>query len=106
MYNVQVEDDIQEILSEFDWIKVHETMRALWWYWAFTAKEIPQIVDLQLKARSLLNESVEAVLRSPKKKYTAITSTGGFEAKAQKFKDTDKIYLELKFVVTTWGNYE
>lgn len=105
MYNVQVEDDIQEILDEFDWVRVIKTMKALEWRWV-GVDGFPCLYDLQVKARGLLSEAAKAVLRSPKKKYRYMVGTGGFEVVAQKFKDTDKIYLELKFVVTTWGNYE
>ena len=104
MYNEQFQQDIQIIMNEFAWERVQTVMTALNWEWV--GYGIPPLPQLKRTARYLLNEVAEDVLRSTKKKYIAITSTGGFEAKAQKFKDTDKIYLELKFVVTEWGNYE
>ena len=105
MYNhQQVEEDIQTIFNEFDWERVYLAMKALKWEWAGVG--VPTIPRMHNTARYLLNTVVEDVLRSPKKKYIAITGTGGFQAKAQKFKDTDKIYLELQFVVTEWSNYE
>lgn len=105
-YNEQVEKDIQEIMDEFNWELVHSTMSYLDWKWHWTG--VPNVDEIKKLARSLLEDSIDAVnaaLTSGKKKYKMRTGTGGFEATAQKFKYSDKIYLELKFVLTERGNY-
>lgn len=102
-YNEQIEKDIQEIMDEFDWEKVHKTMLYLDWKWF--GKGVPSVELLKNRARSLLEYSIDAILTSGKKKYKMCTSTGGFEATARKYKDEDKIYMELKFVLVNWENY-
>ena len=103
-YNQQVEEDIQTIMDKFDWKKVQRTMKALKWEWACYGA--PTIVQMQERIRYLLNDAAMYALKSPKKKFEYMTGTGGFEVHARRYKDSDKIYLELKFVVTEWSNYE
>lgn len=105
MISEQVKNDIQEIIDNFDWVKVVETMSALNWKWAGQAS-VPNIHQLQVTAESLLASAALAVIKNTKKKASVVIGTGGFEAQAQKFKDSDKIYLSLKFIVSDWSNYE
>lgn len=79
------QEQVNAIIDEFDFQKVHKVMQCLEWEWFDTG--IPSVEDLKRKARELL-ENVE-----PKH----ITATGGFRASM----DSENC-LELSFVVEEW----
>lgn len=103
MSSDQVITDKETLFTEFDWKRVRQTMEVLNWTWS--GGGVPMIADLQKMAHNLLNDVIRCVTDDPKKKSKMTVCSGGFEATAQRFKDSDKIYLELKFVVTSCGNY-
>jgi len=64
-------NEIDEILDEFDFEKVHKVMVALGWEW-YDTDGVPSIAELRKKARHLLKELVNS-------KHQSI-GTGGFTA--------------------------
>lgn len=102
-YNQQIEKDIQEIMDEFNWERVHKTMLFLNWQWWDTG--VPTTEQLKKRARTFLGEAINSVLTSDKKKYKYLTGTGGLVAEARRYKDEDKIYIKLEFILTSWENY-
>ena len=79
---------VNEILDEFEFEKVHRTMKALNWTWHDT-DGVPTIGDLRRQARELLQE----LLRNDK---YHITGTGGLYA----YKEDGLV--GLRFVVTRY----
>ena len=96
---------INDIMDEFEFDKVYETMGALDWKWR---GETPSIEDLRETAESLLRGAAESRLGRYKEEHhhvAIINATGGFEAKAFCNKDKTKITgLQLDFIVTSWDS--
>jgi hypothetical protein len=96
---------VDDILTEFDFEKVHDTMVALDWKWASTHPSVPSIRDLKDTARQLLI----SVYNLRKDKYNDThpevpvqVATGGFRAIALSNDDKVVDFLKLEFVVTEW----
>lgn len=113
-------DDIMDILDNFDFGKVHDTMYHLDWRWYDEDNGNPfQSDDAEMKvgmvppnesrlrrvARELLVSAAKGALDN-ETEYTS--STGGFRAEAHYDPELGKkdLYLRLSFVVTDWDNYE
>jgi hypothetical protein len=93
-------ESIENILDEFDFNRVQETMEALDWQW-WDVEGIPSISDLRRRARSLLED-----VYNKSDEHLVTTSTGGFEAsRVMMVGDLNK-YLSLKFVVAEFDNFE
>lgn len=94
---------IDDIIEEFDFIKVQITMDYLDWKWV---GEYVTIDMLKEEARRLLRGAAEARLGQYKNEHwemPIIHSTGGFQAMAFCNEDKTKIdTLQLKFVLTEW----
>ena len=93
-------ETIDDIMDNFDFDKVHETMTLLGWRWVnhdTQAFEIPHVSELRKRARSLMKEA----LASSRASYRI--ATGGFQV--DKTTEEDKTYLSLSFVLTSWDNY-
>ena len=84
-------EQITNIIANFDWGKVRKTMVHLNCKWAYTVSEdrIPTIGDLVLQGTRLLTDLANS-------KESNLIATGGLEAR--KSNDT----LSLSFVVTDW----
>lgn len=95
------ENDIETILDEFDFEKVHQAMTALNWTWA-TSDGVPTIGELRKCARTLLNYAKHA--NSEESDY--MTATGGFYVSRNLYLGNAKRYYSLSFVVREWNNYE
>jgi len=93
---------IENIIENFNWERVHNTMLTLDWRWATynSGTEVPSIGALVITAHRLLND---ACLLALKNKSDVKTATGGFHAKALYCKETNQIdNLELYFQITSW----
>lgn len=100
------EKAITNILENFDFGRVHTTMKHLKWRWATSKTEdgIPSLGELFLHVERYLNEVYD---QSTKKKDDYITGTGGFQYMAQYNKEEQEVdYIEVKFVLTEWEYYE
>lgn len=95
------QEDIEDILDEFDFHKVQKAMEALNWTWA-TSDGVPTIGELRRCARRLLNYAVQVDSSFPD--YS--TATGGFEVSRNLYPNHAKRYYSLKFVVSEWNNYD
>jgi hypothetical protein len=88
-----MQDVINQIISNFDFEKVHKVMILLNWAWSKTYPEVPTIGILVLTAKELLEDVLA------EEDGTTI-ETGGFEA--QRFNgEGGKTFLALKFYVDT-----
>ncbi len=83
------QDAIDEIMDNFDFQKVHTTMKALKWAWA--GEGIPEIPSIKKQARRLLKDSL---------KNKTCNATGGFHV--QYSSDENGEYVHIMFVVADW----
>lgn len=91
----QVYYQIDNIIQNFDFEKVHKIMKILKWKWVIGGKlVIPSLQQLVEKARSLL---IEAATK------TTSVETGAFKATA-KYSKKDDLCLRLEFILTRWYN--
>ena len=93
--------EIEDILDEFDFVKVQETMKALGWKYFDCEGEYPSIAELRRMARMVL---ISAYGAENSTEY--LSSCGGFEATRHMYPGESKKYLSLKFVVAEWNNYD
>ena len=93
-------DEIDDIMDNFDFDKVHKAMTLLGWRWWIRetdSLDIPDIPRLRNRARRLMQDAMGSHMPS----YS--TGTGGFEV--HKTTEEGKVYLSLSFVLTEWNNY-
>lgn len=80
---------VENIMDEFDFDRVHKTMRLLNWKWAGVG--VPDITEIRKCAIYILNSAYQS--------ESGHCATGGFEAKVTKHG------VSLKFVVADWDTY-
>jgi len=103
VYFDPVNQMIDDIMDNFDFIKVQTVMEALNWQWFSAADGLPTISELRKQAVYLLRGASELRLGSYLDSYWEegiINGTGGFQATA--YCDATKtkiIALDLKFVL-------
>lgn len=90
------QEHIDEVMDQFDFVKVVKAMKALDWRWATTAGMVPLESELRQQARKLLGLAYEGAIEFNVSPY--MTGTGGFEATYSKEYDN----LGLKFIVASW----
>lgn len=91
----------QEIMDNFDWARVHKTMKLLKWTWATSAQKnrIPSIAEIKRVAEDHLMSLYTSEYFVNEEDCSS--SSGGFSARKENG------YLSLSFVVTDWDtNYE
>lgn len=99
-------DSIDEIIDWFDFERVRRVMAFMEWEW-HDSGGVPEIPELRRHARRLLNQAAEGLLRDNQSDDSRFAvSCGGFTAVANRYEDTDKIYLRLTFAIAEWDNYE
>jgi hypothetical protein len=94
-------ETIENILDDFNFVRVNQAMEALDWQWALAEDGVPSMGELRRQARELLEGAYH---QAPSPYYSV--GTGGFEAtRTMETGDLNK-YLSLKFVVSEWNNYD
>jgi hypothetical protein len=104
----QTEVMINNIIREFDFLKVQATMHALNWKWAtINHPGAPTTLELRQQATKLLRSAIRCRLDEYKHEHWEMgihCSTGGFDATAYCNEDKTKIiFLNLQFVVAEWN---
>ena len=95
---------IDEIISEFDFIKVHKVMTLLNWTW-YNTNGVPKIGYIVLTARQKLIDCYDKLIISATENECWIDS-GGFKAKSFKT-NHGKIEFSLEFILEEkFGNYD
>ena len=104
-----VEDMINEIMEEFDFVKVERIMFHLNWKWGGSDYRIPNIDELREAAEERLRNAVESRLDDYRDKHHEvgiISATGGFTATAWcNEAKTEITGLKLEFIVTDWDSF-
>lgn len=88
--------ELEKVLREFDFEKVHKVMTAL--DWTYSNGEIPDVDELRKTAEDVLKTAIK--IRKTEKDIKAVCSTGGFTGKCSK-----KGHLTLMFVVEEYGTW-
>lgn len=103
--NQDLQKQINEIVSCFNFEKVYKVMNFLEWTWwsSSTETKVPSIGELVLQAQRSLEEAAYNLLYTSSKDYCV--STGGFHVQGYCC-DDGYIVLDLKFVVAEWDNRE
>ena len=92
-------EEIEDILDNFDFEKVKKVMDAVdWKYWNSPDSQIT-ITELRKTARYLLKEAYNTAASDQ-----WLVATGGLEVRRFMCPGDTKKYLYLKFVVTEWDN--
>lgn len=75
-YQEAVDEQIDDIMDNFEFDKVHEIMKFLGWTWGMDPeKRIPEVYELRKKAREYLRYVA---------KHGGTTGSGGFTAQCKK----------------------
>jgi hypothetical protein len=103
----QTEVMINNIIREFDFLKVQAVMEALNWRWAYSSHtSSPTTLELRETATRLLRDAAKCRLSDFKNEHyevPIVCGTGGFEATAYCNEDKTEItFLKLQFVVAEW----
>ena len=96
---MNVYEEIEDILDNFDFEQVKEAMDALEWKYHDSPDSYITIAELRKMARRLLKDVYNA---APSAHWFA--ACGGFEAERWMYPGDPKKYLYLKFVVSEWSN--
>jgi hypothetical protein len=92
-------EQVEDILDEFDFQRVQDTMKALNWTYHDSADKYPTIGELRKMARRLLTYAHTA---KPSPEWS--TACGGFEVTRYMYPGDTEKYVTLKFVVTEWSS--
>ncbi len=88
-----IQEQIDEIMDDFEFDKVHQIMTALKWKWVTSEnpKEVPELWEIKKAARSHLKSAVKS----------ESSSSGGFTAQFREGVDEDTgkpfVWLKLHF---------
>lgn len=97
-------DEIDDIIDWFDFERVHEVMVFLDWKWGEPG-EIPETPELRKRARQILRETCESLLKS--ELLSTFMETGGFRVTVDRDTvDSSEIYIRLSFELSSWDNYK
>jgi len=105
---------INEIIEEFDYIKVHECMVALNWKWGSVVNhyygggavyETPDIETMKQATIDNLFKIVEELENNPIDTTQYYSSSGGFRYELEK-ENKRIVYVNMSFVVTDWSAFD
>lgn len=88
----------EEMISEFDFEKVHKVMTLLDWTWVDSGKLPPTIERMKMTVRELFDQIYSSVNRD--KRDHSVIATGGFQITYTECKSYNM--YELEFVVENW----
>lgn len=89
----EISSAVNEVMDLFDYERVHKAMEFLDWKWV--GKGVPEIYDLRVESRRLLEKVANKVIEGEEYYFAA---TGGFKAEAWK-NDEGKLGLRLNFIL-------
>jgi len=105
---------INEIIEEFDYIKVHECMVSLNWKWSSVVNhyygggavyETPDIETMKQATIDNLFKIVEELENNPIDTTQYYSSSGGFRYELEK-ENKRIVYVNMSFVVTDWSAFD
>ena len=98
---IQHHSQIDEVITEFDWSRVHSVMDYLNWTWASCKGRVPEAEFMRERILKYLKEASACVSKS-RKDY--LMETGGFriEVSVHDTQDLSRDVFLLSFVVESW----
>ena len=90
-------EEIEDILDNFDFERVKKAMDALEWCYCDSESGEVSVYELRKMARYLL----KSVVPHAGKDYF-MAGSGGFEAAVNNYEDCDKPVFKLRFVIEEW----
>jgi len=101
-FDEKIQNEIDYVMDHFDFEKVHKVMTLLDWKWAGYDDELT-IGDIRRFARGQIKDCLKCLFKYNEKEFTI--ECGGFVTNI--YDSGDKIYISLRFSVTSWdNNYE
>lgn len=102
----EYQKQIDNILENFDFERVHKVMKYLDWQWCRNGEySVPELHELKPYAKKLLDQVSKEVVINHLDEYGL--ECGGFVAQAYKDeKNPDNVLLMLRFSLASWYNYE
>lgn len=103
---IEYQDDIDDLIDNFDFDKVETVMQALDWKWSNGDKtlSVPTIPRMRKTARNILREAAKMAIQT-KQGYSV--ATGGFFAHVYEPKEGEtKLYMRIHFEIESNDNYE
>jgi len=103
---------INDIVKEFDYVKVHNVMVFLDWKWAalhflyedHDGSMIPTLEMLRKHSIQKMFDVVEKLEQNPEPTKEYITGSGGLRVSA--YKENNLItYINLEFILTNWSAF-
>lgn len=102
--------EVDKLLEEFDFERVHKTMQTLDWKWYHPGEDgtkVPSLDEIKKRARQVIQEAAESAAMS---KGEYVIGTGGFHGEAKYYpKEEGKksfLWVRLAFVLEAWDNCE
>ena len=95
----EINSAVNEVMDLFDYERVHKVMEFLDWKWV--GKGVPEIYDLRVESRRLLEKVANKVIEEGEGYY--FSATGGFKAEAWK-NDDGSLGLRLNFILEECEN--
>lgn len=89
-----------DIINNFDFQKVHDTMKYLNWTWY--PKGVPTVDNIIFGAREKIESVIKVCLLEAKPDEEYFVSSGGLKATAIKNEYGQITFLQLEFVLTSW----
>ena len=90
---------IENIIENFNFVKVHKVMESL--DWVYSGEEEPPTVGRLVLS---MQETLDTIWKMLDTRNNYKISSGGFFYFGEVFED--KKYIEVVFAVTSWDNYE
>ena len=100
------QDDIDDLIDNFDFDRVETVMQALDWKWANPESHpsVPTVPQMRKTARNLLREAAKMAIKTNQGYSVA---TGGFFARVLEPKEGEtKLYMRIHFEIESNDNYE
>lgn len=91
---------IANILNEFDFIRVHQTMVCLGWKWNYNGT--PAVDGLRNAARKQMDSAIKGCIGEGTANIPYSASSGGLKATVEKNINGQIDFIELEFVVSSW----
>jgi len=95
---VSTEQQIEDIMAEVNFEKIHKTMVALDWKWSKDTMRVPTVDEIKEEGLYLLNRAAE--LEVDTELPVSYASCGGLYARKIVYHDV--VLLELSFCVSGW----
>jgi hypothetical protein len=91
---------IADILNEFNFERVHQTMVCLGWKWHSIG--VPDIDTIRNSARERIDNAIKGCLKDAHTGQEYIAASGGLKATVTKNHYGQIDFIELEFILTNW----